>query len=287
MKGKELIAVIGGTGLYQMPGVEKLHEERMDTPFGPPSDALMTGRLNGIDVVFLPRHGRGHRLSPTEIPFRANIWALKRMGVTRIFSVSAVGSMRSKVRISQPVIVDQFIDMTRARSSTFFEKGIVAHVSMAHPTCEAMRELLVSVAPATGIDVTPCGTYVCMEGPQFSSRAESLMYRAMGVDVIGMTNATEAKLAREAELCYCTIALPTDYDCWHEDEEDVSVGSVVERLDAGTAKAKSLIAAALEHMDRIGSCTCHEALKGAILTDSAMIDPALMTRLGPLVEKYL
>ncbi len=287
MSGGERVAIIGGTGLYRIDGVEDLHEERMDTPFGAPSDALITGRLKGVDVVFLPRHGRGHRWSPTNIPVRANIWALKALGVTRIFSVSAVGSMRPEVRLTEPVLIDQFIDMTRDRKNTFFDDGIVAHVSMAHPTCDAMRALVQKAASHADITVHGQGTYVCMEGPQFSSRAESMMYRAMGVDVIGMTNAPEAKLAREAEMCYCTIALPTDYDCWHEEEDDVSVGSVMQRLEAGTDKARRLVSAALEQLDDIGRCTCRDALRGAILTDPALIDGAVKDRLGPLVGRYL
>ena len=287
MSGGERVAIIGGTGLYRIDGVEDLHEERMDTPFGAPSDALITGRLKGVDVVFLPRHGRGHRWSPTNIPVRANIWALKALGVTRIFSVSAVGSMRPEVRLTEPVLIDQFIDMTRDRKNTFFDEGIVAHVSMAHPTCDALRTLLQKAASHADITVHGQGTYVCMEGPQFSSRAESMMYRAMGVDVIGMTNAPEAKLAREAEMCYCTIALPTDYDCWHEEEDDVSVGSVMQRLEAGTDKARRLVSAALEQLDDIGRCTCRDALRGAILTDPALIDGAVKDRLGPLVGRYL
>ncbi len=287
MSGGERVAIIGGTGLYRIDGVEDLHEERMDTPFGAPSDALITGRLKGVDVVFLPRHGRGHRWSPTNIPVRANIWALKALGVTRIFSVSAVGSMRPEVRLTEPVLIDQFIDMTRDRKNTFFDEGIVAHVSMAHPTCDAMRTLLQKAASHANIAFHAQGTYVCMEGPQFSSRAESMMYRAMGVDVIGMTNAPEAKLAREAEMCYCTIALPTDYDCWHEEEDDVSVGSVIQRLEAGTDKARRLVSAALEQLDDIGPCTCRDALRGAILTDPALIDGTVKDRLGPLVGRYL
>ena len=219
----DAVGVIGGSGLYLMDGFEDVREVTIDTPFGAPSDAITVGRLGGREVAFLPRHGRGHRYLPTEVPYRANLYALKTLGVSRIFSVSAVGSMKEEIALGRPVLVDQFIDRTVARRSTFFGEGIVGHVSMADPTCPSLRGLLASVAPGAGVDLVNGGTYVCIEGPQFSSRAESMLYRQYGVDVIGRTNATEAKLAGEAEICYATMAIPTDYDCWHESEEDVSV----------------------------------------------------------------
>jgi len=281
------IGVIGGTGLYFLDGFEDVHGVSVETPFGRPSEQPVIGRRDGREVVFIPRHGRGHYLSPSEVPYRANIYAMKALGVTRIFSVSAVGSMKEDISLTVPVLVDQFIDRTYLRRSTFFGEGLVAHVSMAEPTCPAMRALVAERARACGIEVREGGTYLCMEGPQFSSRAESLMYRKLDVDVIGMTNATEAKLAREAEICYVTIAIPTDYDCWHADHEDVSVGSVVERLDAGTSKARALILDAICHVDEAGPCTCQEALKGAIITARDRISPAARERLGLLIDRYL
>lgn len=283
----ERIAVIGGSGLYSMDGLEVLRSIEVSTPFGPPSDTLIIGRLFGKEVVFLPRHGVGHRYLPHEVPYRANIWALKSLGVTRIFSVSAVGSMKEEIALGIPVLVDQFIDFTRSRKSTFFGDGIVAHVSMADPVCPALRSLVAERARENGIEVRVGGTYICMEGPQFSSRAESFMYRGLGVDVIGMTNATEAKLAREAEICYVTIAVPTDYDCWHESHEDVSVGSVLERLKEGTARARVLIQDAIAHLEEASSCSCGGALEGAIMTDRNRIPVEVLEKLRPIVGKYL
>jgi 5'-methylthioadenosine phosphorylase len=280
------IGVIGGTGLYRIDGIEDVREVRVETPFGPPSDTLVTGRLGEVEAVFLPRHGRGHRLLPTEVPYRANLWALKSLGVTRVFSVSAVGSMRAEIALGRPVLVDQFIDLTKHRRSTFFGDGVAAHVSMADPTCGSLRRLLATVSRERGETLRETATYLCMEGPQFSSRAESFAYRAMGVDVIGMTNATEAKLAREAEMCYATIALPTDYDCWYQGHEDVSVGSVMDRLAAATAQARELIRAAVCRLGEAAPCGCRDALGGAILTDRSAIPPEAWTRLGPIVEKY-
>lgn len=281
------IGVIGGTGLYLMDGFEDVRAVEVPTPFGTPSDTPVIGRRGDVEVVFIPRHGRGHRLSPSELPYRANVYAMKALGVTRVFSVSAVGSMKEDIALTVPVLVDQFIDRTHARRSTFFEDGIVAHVSMADPVCPSLRALLAERAAAMAIEVQDGGTYVCIEGPQFSSRAESLMYRKLGVDVIGMTNATEAKLAREAEICYATIALPTDFDCWHDGHEDVSVGSVVQRLDAGTARAKMLILDAIAHLAEARPCACRDALAGAIITARDRIGPSVRERLGPLVARYL
>lgn len=283
----ERVAVIGGTGLYMLEGFEEVHEVEVQTPFGPPSDRLTIGRRSGYEVVFLPRHGRGHRLLPSEVPYRANLYALKTLGVNRVFSVSAVGSMREEISIGTPVLVDQFVDRTRGRPSTFFGSGIVAHVSLADPVCPALRSLLHRAAIRIGLPVHPRGTYLCIEGPQFSTRAESFLYRDFGVDVIGMTNATEARLAREAEMCFATIALPTDYDCWHDTHEDVNVGSVIETLRSNTAKARTLILAALEDLGTMEPCSCSQALAGAILTDRGLIPAETRQRLGPLVSKYL
>lgn len=287
MSNDARVAVIGGSGLYLFDGMDDVREVVVDTPFGPTSDAIAIGRLGGVEVAFLPRHGRGHRLLPTEVPYRANIWALKSLGVTRIFSASAVGSMKEEVALAKPVLVDQFIDRTHGRASTFFGQGIVAHVSMAEPTCPALRALLASQAGALGIDVIAGGTYVCIEGPQFSSRAESFMYRDIGVDVIGMTNVTEAKLAREAEICYATIALPTDYDCWHDAHEAVSVEFVIATLSKGIGRARALIAGAIAHLDQAGPCTCGNALRNAIMTDPARIPDEARRRLAPIVGRHL
>ncbi len=281
------VAVIGGTGLYLMDGFEDVREVEVSTPFGPPSDRLMIGRRAGQEVVFLPRHGRGHRFLPGEVPYRANVYALKTLGVTRVFSVSAVGSMKEEIAIGTPVLVDQFVDRTQGRASTFFGGGVVAHVSLADPVCPSLRALLRRAAERIGLRVHPGGTYLCIEGPQFSTRAESFLYRDFGVDVIGMTNATEARLAREAEMCFATIALPTDYDCWHDGHDDVTVGSVLETLRSNTEKARSLILAALEDLDFVAPCACGQALAGAILTDRAAIPADARERLGPIVSKYL
>lgn len=287
MSNDTRVAVIGGSGLYLFDGMADVREVVVDTPFGATSDAIAIGRLGDVEVAFLPRHGRGHRLLPSEVPYRANIWALKSLGVTRIFSASAVGSMKEEVTLAKPVLVDQFIDRTFARPSTFFGQGIVAHVSMAEPTCPALRALLASQARVQGIDVIEGGTYVCIEGPQFSSRAESFMYRDVGVDVIGMTNVTEAKLAREAEICYATIALPTDYDCWHESHDAVSVEAVIATLSRGIGRARALISGAIAHLDSAGPCACPNALRNAIMTDPARIPDEARQRLAPIVGRHL
>lgn len=281
------VAVIGGSGLYLFDGMDDVREVEVKTPYGATSDVISIGRLGDVEVAFIPRHGRGHRFTPSEVPYRANIWALKSLGVSRIFSASAVGSMKEEVLLAKPVLVDQFIDRTCNRQSTFFGDGIVAHVSMAQSTCPALRGLLQSTAKELGIDVIEKGTYVCIEGPQFSSRAESFMYRDIGVDVIGMTNATEAKLAREAEICYATIAIPTDYDCWHETHDAVSVETVVATLSRGIGKARDLIAKTIVNIDKIGSCSCGDALANAIMTDHKRIPDAAKARLAPIVGRYL
>jgi 5'-methylthioadenosine phosphorylase len=281
------IAVIGGTGLYLWDGFEAADEVVVETPYGHTSSPIKVGRIGDTEVAFLARHGRGHRFAPTEVPYRANVYALKMLNVSRVFSVSAVGSMREDIALTEPVIVDQFIDRTYARKATFFEDGIAAHVSMAEPTCPALRAILAGSAARTGVPARTGGAYVCIEGPQFSSRAESLAYRQIGVDVIGMTNATEAKLAREAELCYVTIALPTDYDCWHGGHDDVSVGSVLERLAQGTARARALILDAIANLDGCGPCRCGRALDGAIITDRDLVGREVRERLAPIIGRYI
>jgi 5'-methylthioadenosine phosphorylase len=264
------VGVIGGSGLYDIQGIEGLKEVTVTTPFGDPSDPFNVGTLNGIGVAFLPRHGRGHRIIPSEINFRANIYAMKKLGVRRIISVSAVGSMKEEIAPGDMVIPNQFYDHTRRRISTFFGEGIVGHVAMADPVCTDLCDRLIDAGKQTGAKVHAGGTYLCIEGPQFSTRAESTIYRRWGVDVIGMTNATEAKLAREAGLCYSTLALSTDYDCWHSEEEDVSAEAVLQILQQNVATAKRIIQAAVSPDILKSDCTCRHALRGAILTDPAM-----------------
>jgi 5'-methylthioadenosine phosphorylase len=260
------IGVIGGSGLYEIEGIEDLQEKTVQTPFGDPSDVFRIGKLNGVRIAFLPRHGVGHRILPSEINFRANIYGMKMLGVRRVISVSAVGSMREEITPGDIVIPDQFYDNTRKRESTFFGHGIVGHVGLADPVCADLSKQLVGAGKSAGARVHEGGTYLCIEGPQFSTRAESNIYRSWGVDIIGMTNATEAKLAREAGLCYGTIALSTDYDCWHEEEEDVRVDAVLEILRKNVDTAKQMIQLAVSPQLLRSDCTCHEALDGAILT---------------------
>lgn len=282
------IAIIGGSGFYDFPDLETRDEHRLETPFGPPSDSIITGRLAGRPVAFLPRHGRGHRLSPSEIPARANIYALKTLGVSQIISVSACGSMKEDIAPLDVVIPDQLFDRTKARPSTFFEGGIVAHVAFADPFCADLSQTLFRAATTVGARVHAGGTYVCMEGPQFSTRAESRIYRQLGVDVIGMTALPEAKLAREAEICYATLAFATDYDCWHETEAPVTVEMVVKNLLENVETGKRIIRDALPDVvagER--ACPCASALATAIITQRDLIPPELKGRLSPLLEKYV
>ncbi len=281
------LGVIGGSGLYQMAGLEAPREERIGTPFGEPSDAYLLGQIRGHDVVFLARHGRGHRLLPSEINFRANIHGFKELGVTRLVSVSAVGSMREELRPLDVVLPDQFIDWTRHRPSTFFGSGVVAHVSLADPACPVLRGALAVAAQAAGARLHDGGTYLCIEGPQFSTRAESHLYRSFKVDVIGMTNAQEVKLAREAEICYATLAMVTDYDCWREDEEPVSVEEVVARLNDNARTAQAIVSGLLDRLPEARSCACARALQNAILTDRRLIPAAARARLRVLAGRYL
>jgi 5'-methylthioadenosine phosphorylase len=281
------IGVIGGSGLYAMEGLAVLEERRVETPWGDPSDAFVIGELAGRRVAFLARHGRGHRLLPSELNFRANIYAFKLLGVRRILSVGAVGSMKEEYRPTDVVVPDQFIDRTRHRPDTFFGDGLVAHVSLADPVCPELRPALAAAARAAGATVHDGGVYLCMEGPQFSTRAESFLYRRWGVDVIGMTNLQEAKLAREAEICYATLAMVTDYDCWHETEEAVSVEAVLEVLRANSQLAQEVVRRTVAALPAEPTgCACCEALKTALITDPRQVPAATLERLRPLLGRY-
>ena len=281
------IGIIGGSGLYSMPGLTKIHEERVSTPFGDPSDAFVLGELEGRKVAFLARHGRGHRLLPTELPFRANIYAMKKLGVDRILSMSAVGSLKEEHAPGHFVIPDQFIDRTFARIATFFGDGIVGHVTFGDPVCGTVARVITDACTSEGVTAKPKGTYVCMEGPQFSTRAESNLYRSWGADVIGMTNLQEAKLAREAEICYATAAMVTDYDCWREGHDDVTVEQIVAVLNQNAANACRVIKAAVAAMPRERSCACKSALQYAVLTSREAIPAATREKLDLLLGKYL
>jgi 5'-methylthioadenosine phosphorylase len=281
-------AVIAGSGFYELSGIEDAREVRLDTPFGPPSSSLIVGGLGGIRVAFLARHGTQHSLLPSEINHRANIFALKSIGVERILSASAVGSMRENIRPRDIVIVDQFIDRTAHRPATFFGGGIAAHVAFADPLCPESRAALVAASEGHGVTVHDGGTYVCIEGPAFSTRAESRLYRSWDVDVIGMTNLQEAKLAREAEICYATLALVTDYDCWHDREADVSVEGVLDNLRANQAVAARILGETLAALpDRRQRCDCGDALRAAIITKHEAISAEVRANLQPIVGKYL
>lgn len=281
------IGVIGGSGLYQMDQLKEVREVGVKTPFGKPSDRLIRGRLGGAELVFLPRHGKGHRWLPTEVNFRANIFALKKLGVERIISVSAVGSLRENIAPGHLVVPDQFIDRTCQRPSTFFGKGLVAHVSLADPFCPDLSAALIRSARAEGATVHEGGTYVCMEGPQFSTRAESHLYRAWGAHVIGMTNLQEAKLAREAEICFGTLALATDYDCWNEHAGHVEIEHVLAVLKRNVDLAQRTIRRSAGELAGARSCACATALKDAMITERSRIPKKLKTALRPIIGKYL
>jgi 5'-methylthioadenosine phosphorylase len=287
---KAIVGVIGGSGVYHLPGLEGLREETVSTPWGEPSDALRFGRIGDTEAVFLARHGRGHRFSPSSINYRANIDALKRAGVTDIIALSACGSFKRELYPGLFVMIDQFVDRTYLRASTFFGTGCVAHVSMAHPIAPLLRKRLVGAAEAEGIAHREGGTYVCMEGPQFSSLAESLGYQAAGADVIGMTGATEAKLAREAEISYATVAMVTDYDCWHEEHGAVDVAAVIKVMNDNAAKAAALVARVLSEFPAehepcpVGSDT---ALEYALITHAEARDPAVVARLDAVAGRVL
>lgn len=281
------IGIIGGSGLYDIEGLQKVREVRVRTPFGPPSDAIVTGLLGSVPVAFLARHGRGHRFSPSTINYRANVYALKSLGVTHVISVSAVGSMKETIHPGAVVLPDQFLDLTKRRPSTFFDDGIVAHVGFGDPVCAALADELDRAGRALGATLHRNGTYVCMEGPQFSTKAESRLYRQWGVDVIGMTNMPEAKLAREAEMCYATVALVTDYDCWHETEEAVTVEAILETLHKNVELGKQLLKAVVPALNPDRSCGCRQALRNAIVTAPNRISAATKRRVNLLIAPYI
>ena len=282
---RAVLGIIGGSGLYDLPGLGGVRRESVRTPFGPPSDAIVIGRLGDEEIAFVARHGAGHRLSPTEVPYRANLHALKQLGATRVISVSAVGSMKEEIAPGHLVLPTQYVDRTVARPRTFFGEGVVAHVAFADPVCPQLHEPLNGACFAAGAKVHAKGTYLCIEGPQFSSRAESELYRSWNVDVIGMTAMPEAKLAREAELCYATIALATDYDCWHPGHDAVTVAQVVETMHKNVATAREVLRNAVLGMKRIRerSCKCGQALDGAVITAPEQISSAARERVALLL----
>jgi 5'-methylthioadenosine phosphorylase len=283
------IGIIGGSGLYQMPELTEVEEVSVETPFGNPSDAFVVGTLEGQRVAFLARHARGHKLLPTELPFRANIYAMKLLGVERILSASAVGSLQEQYAPLDMVIPDQFFDRTRARAheSTFFGEGIVGHVTFAHPVCKDVGDVLEESCRAAEVNVHRGGTYLCMEGPAFSTKAESHVYRSWGMDIIGMTNLQEAKLAREAEICYATLALVTDYDCWHEAHDAVSVETVVEYLNKNVRNAQVIMREAVKRLSAAGrNCECGSAIKSAIFTPPELWPEATTKKLDAIIKKY-
>jgi 5'-methylthioadenosine phosphorylase len=284
---KAQIGIIGGSGLYAMPGFEAQEEIAIETPWGWPSDSYIVGRLAGQEVAFLARHGRGHRISPSELNFRANIYGMKSLGVERIISLSAVGSLKEEHKPQDFVIPDQFFDRTRGRVSTFFGDGLVVHISFSHPICPQLAETLHQACRTAGVTAKKGGSYLCMEGPAFSTVAESNVYRSWGMDVIGMTNLQEAKLAREAEICYVTVAMVTDYDCWHPAHDAVTVDQIISNLIKNSEHAASVVAAAVADMPTERTCACDAALQNAILTDRKTIPEATRRKLDLLVGKYL
>jgi 5'-methylthioadenosine phosphorylase len=286
MAGSEALGVIGGSGLYEIEELTDVREQRVQTPFGDPSDAYVTGRIGETRLVFLPRHGRGHRVAPHEINYRANLYGMKVLGVTRLLAISAVGSMREAIEPGHFVIVDQFIDRTTGRAASFFEQGMVGHVSFADPVCASLAGMAAAAGREVGVTVHEGGTYVCINGPQFSTRAESNLYRSWGVDVIGMTNVTEAKLAREAQICFSTVALATDYDCWHEGHDDVDVTAVLEIIAQNVGNARRLVAQVARTLPPLDpGCACQNALQHAILSSPEGTTDAARQRLAPLLGR--
>lgn len=281
------VGVIGGSGFYEMPGLTDSRELQVDTPFGEPSGAITVGTLEGVPVAFLSRHGSGHRILPQELPSRANIYALKTLGVEVIVAVSAVGSLRQEIEPLHLVVPDQVIDRTWGRPSTFFGEGLVAHVGFADPFCPKIRAILAASAREAGATVHPAGTYVAVQGPAFSTRAESNLYRSWGADVIGMTAMPEAKLAREAEVCYAALACATDYDCWHEDEDDVNAEMIVANLRQNAEASQDALRAFLRRFPAQRNCDCRDALATALVTPLELVPPATLTKLAPLIEKYV
>ena len=284
---KAIIAIIGGSGLYEMDGMSNLESVEMDTPFGKPSDAIALGSLDEAPVAFLPRHGRGHRLNPTNIPVRANIYALKSLGVQRIISVSVVGSLKEEFAPLDLVVPDQLIDRTRQRENTFFDEGMVVHVAMADPYCPVAGRIMERSARELGITVHPAGALVVIEGPAFSTRAECFMYQSWGADIIGMTALPEAKLAREAEICYSTMAWVTDYDCWRQETEPVTTEMVVGNLNKNVATSKELLRRVIPRLDGERDCDCASALKNAIISPPPGVSDAFKRKMAPLVGNYL
>jgi len=284
---EKIVGVIGGSGLYEMEGLEDIQTITLKTPFGDPSDAFIVGRLEGVKAVFLPRHGKGHRIQPSSVNFRANIFGMKKLGVQWIIGVSAVGSMKESIHPGDMVIPSQFIDQTKGRPNTFFSDGMVGHITFADPVCPVLSPILFEAGEKVGATVHKDGTYLCIEGPQFSTRAESKLYRTWGVDIIGMTNIPEAKLAREAEICYSTIAFATDYDCWHETAEDVSIGEVLRILAQSTKTAKSAIRLAVKCLPETRDCLCSNALKYAMITAKKFIPEKTKKDLEPIIRKYI
>lgn len=287
MTARARIGLIGGSGVYDLDAIVGLSEQRVETPFGAPSDSYFCGTLAGVPVAFLSRHGKGHRVSPTEINYRANVCGFKMLGCDALLSASACGSLREEHAPRQAVIPDQFIDRTRHRADTFFTGGVVAHASLADPVCPDLSRALEEGGRSGGLSVRRGGTYVCMEGPQFSTRAESQLYRSWGADVIGMTNLTEARLAREAELCYASLALVTDYDCWRESTEDVSVEAILAVLGENAAAARRALSEAVARVDPARGCGCRDAMRFGILTDRAGIPEEALRRLAPIAGRYL
>jgi 5'-methylthioadenosine phosphorylase len=286
------VGVIGGSGLYEMEGMTDVQEVAVETPYGDPSDAFVIGKLGDVELVFLSRHGRGHRFNPSEVPYRANLFGMKKLGVSWVISVSAVGSLRAEIAPRDVVLVDQFIDRTKGRAATFFEKGIVGHVAFGDPVCETLRGFLLSsaqqAAEETGVKVHDRGTYVCMEGPAFSTRAESNLYRSWGASVIGMTNLPEAKLAREAGMSYATLAMATDYDCWHEGHDDVTVETVISHVVANVKLAKAAIAKATVQIAAFGQASPYQnAIAGAVMTSPDRISADRRAALAPIIGDLL
>jgi 5'-methylthioadenosine phosphorylase len=284
---RKMIGVIGGSGLYELEGLENIREERIETPFGDPSDAFILGELDGTPMVFLPRHGRGHVFTPSTINYRANIWGMKKLGVTHIMSVSACGSLQEEIEPGHIIVIDQFIDRTRGRNATFFGTGCVGHVAFADPICEDLADLMYETAKEMNIPVHKGGTYVCMEGPAFSTRAESHLYRSFGATVIGMTNVTEAKLAREGEICYATLAMATDYDCWREADADVDINEILATMAENVKNAKAIIGAAAGKVPDNSDCKCQSAAQFAVITAKEKISDRMKQDLGIIIGKYL
>ncbi len=281
------IGVIGGSGLYEMEGFTDVEELTLDTPFGPPSDHLVLGTLEGKSVAFLPRHGRGHRILPHELNYRANVYAMKQLGVQWILSVSAVGSLKKEYEPLHMVIPDQFIDRTQKRQSTFFGRGLVAHVAFAHPFCPNLSRVMTAACAEAGATHHEGGSYVCIEGPQFSTRAESELYRTWGMDIIGMTNLQEARLAREAEICYATLAMITDYDCWHPDHDSVTAEQIIANLGKNADTARAVLREVLRRLPIARDCECESALQYALVTPKELVPETIKRELAPIVGRYM